>query len=216
MFISIAMTIFSLFMMKSSTSPGAVLVYYLIFSTAPAFYWPQLMGWFSYGLKNEELGKSISRFNISWSTGALCGPLLGGILAERNIMLSFYIDIGMIGLIALLLLIGLVFIKDMRNFPAHIVADPSGPATHEAGLEESSAEDSELLNGGKGTIMRYPGWIGVFSAYVVLGLVNNIFPLFIRDSLGLGESLAREHSLCPGNNHCCRLLPDRPFCPLAF
>ena len=190
MFISIIMTIFSLFMIKNSTSPGAVLVYYLIFSTAPAFYWPQLMGWFSYGLKNDELGKSISKFNISWSTGALTGPLVGGILAERNIIMSFYIDIAMIAAIAILLMLGLVFIRDMRTFPSHLTAAASGPATHEAGLEEKPAKQADLINGGRGTIMRFSGWIGVYSAYIVLGLINNIFPLFVRDSLGLGESLA--------------------------
>ena len=58
------------------------------------------------------------------------------------------------------------------------------------GEDESSAESGGLLNGGRGTILRYPGWIGVFSAYIILGLLNNIFPLFIRDSLGFGESVA--------------------------
>ena len=190
MFIALFLTVFSLFMIKQSTSPGEVLVFYLIFSTAPAFYWPQVMGWFSYGLSNRELSKSISGFNISWSTGALCGPLAGGILAERNIMLSFYIDITMIAFILLLLIAGLIFIKDMRVFPVHYKPVATGPATHEAGLEESSAAVDELINGGKGTIMRFPGWIGVFSVYVVLGLLNNIFPLFVRDTLGLSESAA--------------------------
>ena len=190
MFIALAMTVFSLFMIKSSTTPARVLVYYLIFSTAPAFYWPQVMGWFSYGLSNAELGKSISRFNISWSTGALCGPFLGGILAERNILLSFYIDIAMIAFIALLLIIGLLFVRDMRSYPMHSSTEPSGPATHEAGMEDGSPDADELINGGKGTILRYAGWIGVFSVYIVLGLLNNIFPLFIRDTLGLGESSA--------------------------
>lgn len=190
MFVALFLTVFSLFMIKNSTSPGEVLIFYLIFSTAPAFYWPQLMGWFSYGLSNHELSKSISGFNISWSSGALCGPLVGGILAERNIIMSFYIDIAMIAAIMLLLVIGLVFIKDMKRFPVHYKSVASGPATHEAGLEEAPASSNELINGGKGTVMRFPGWIGVLSVYVVLGLLNNIFPLFVRDTLGLGESAA--------------------------
>lgn len=191
MFIALSMTLFSLLMISRSTNPAAVLVYYLIFSTAPAFWWPQLMGWFSYGLSNKELSKSISRFNMSWSSGALFGPLVGGILAERNIMISFYLDLGMIGLLAVLLIAGLIFIKDMRKYPVHTPVMADGPATHETGIEEASAgATSELINNGKGTIMRFSGWIGVFSVYVVLGLLNNIFPLFVRESLGLGESVA--------------------------
>lgn len=179
MFIGLVMTISSLYMIKSATSPAIVLLYYLIFATAPAFIWPQVMGWFSFGLSNEQLGKSISKFNLSWSSGAVMGPLFGGIIAEYDIMLSFYIDIALIGFIILLLIFGLIFVEDMRRFPSHSDAD-----------KESVEGSGELINGGKGTILRYAGWISVYSVYVVLGLISNIFPLFVRETLGLGESVA--------------------------
>ncbi len=105
-------------------------------------------------------------------------------------MMSFYIDIAVITGIGVLILLGLVFLKDMRRFPVLSKPAPSGPATHEAGLEQKAESADELLNDGKGTILRFAGWIGVFSAYIVLGLINNIFPLFIRDTLGFGESVA--------------------------
>ncbi len=185
MFIAIAMMLFSIIMISRSTNPVVVLFYYLIFSTAPAFFWPQLMGWLTFKLGTKDLNSTISRFNISWSTGSLCGPLLGGFLAEYNLMLSFYVDMVFLGLFALILLLSLVFLEDMRNFPRH-GEEASGEDLHEKETEDGL----ELINGGKGTILRYGAWIGLFSVYVVLGLLNNIFPLFIRQSMGFGESVA--------------------------
>ncbi|MBI9105759.1 MAG: MFS transporter [Spirochaetales bacterium] len=178
MFIAILLTIFSVFMILKAESPGVVLVFYLLFSFSPAFYWPQLMGWFSYGLDNSGLGSAISKFNISWSTGSLSGPLVGGLLVERNLLFPFYADIILMTSLGLLLAFGLVFVRDMRSFPVH-----SEPAN-------SLRSADEMINGGRGTILRFAGWIGVFSTYIVLGLLNNIFPLFIRDNMGLGESVA--------------------------
>lgn len=178
MFITILLTTISVLMILNAESRIVVLLFYVIFSISPAFYWPQLMGWFSYGLNNQELGSAISKFNICWSTGALAGPLLGGILVERNLHLPFYADIILMITLGLLLTGGLLFVRDMRNFPDH------------KKIETPERKDSEYLNGGKGTILRFAGWIGVFSVYVVLGLLNNIFPLFIREDLGLGESVA--------------------------
>ena len=46
MFFALVLSVFSILMMIRSESPSAVLLFYFLFSTAPAFYWPQLMGWF--------------------------------------------------------------------------------------------------------------------------------------------------------------------------
>jgi PPP family 3-phenylpropionic acid transporter len=178
MFITIILTIFSVFMIILADSTILVLIFYLVFAAAPAFYWPQLMGWFSNGLDNKSLGSSISKFNISWSTGALTGPLIGGILVERSLLMAFYTDIILMGILGILLAVGLIFVRDMREYPVHV--ENNAPVR----------EDAEMLNEGRGTILRFAGWIGVFSAYVVLGLLNNIFPLFVRENLGLGESVA--------------------------
>ena len=117
MFISIFLIISSVSGMILAESPVSVLVFYLIFSTAPAFYWPQLMGWFSHGLDSAALGKTISRFNISWSAGVLTGPFIGGIMVEKELLLPFFADLGIMALLAVLLVLGLVFVGDMRKFP---------------------------------------------------------------------------------------------------
>ena len=189
MMIAIILTLFSLIMLINSTSPFFVFIYYFIFATAPAFFWPRLMGWFSYGLDSRNLGKAVSLFNLSWSFGSLLGPLVGGFVAGYNIMLSFYIDIAVITFIGLMLLFGMLFIKDLREYPGKQRVVGDGPATHAAGMAPNEKKN-HLLNGGKGTFFRFPGWIGVFSVYIVLGLVNNIFPLYVRDYLRFEESTA--------------------------
>ena len=100
---------------------------------------------------------------MSWSTGALCGPLVGGFLVEKELLLPFYADVVFLSAAALLLAVGLLVIKDMRIFPVHTEPAATGSVTHEAGLEEKA--DSGLLNGGRGTVLRFAGWIGVFSTY---------------------------------------------------
>ncbi len=189
MVLALFISILSIIMIISSKSAAAVLVFYFLFSLSPAFYWPQLMGWFSYNLGTRDLSSAISKFNISWSAGALLGPLLGGFLIEKGLLLPFYVDIAVLSAAALLIGVGLVFIRDMRSFPSHTKPAAGGAVNHEAGLEQKK-DDSELINDGRGTVLRFIGWIGVFSTYIVLGLTNNIFPLFIRDNLGFGESAA--------------------------
>lgn len=45
-----------------------------------SMFWPPLMGWISTGLNGPELNHRLSIFNLSWSTGAILGSLLGGML----------------------------------------------------------------------------------------------------------------------------------------
>ena len=177
MFVSIILVMFSVAGMMRAETPAVVLIFYLVFSSAPSLYWPPLVGWFSQGLSSRELGKTVSSFNISWSTGALAGPLVGGVLVEINLLLPFFADIAIGIVMTALLLSGIMFVDDMK-------------IRKDTDTEAEGGDDSVLLNGGKGTFLRFMGWIGVFSTYIVLGLLNNIFPLFVRDSLGFGESVA--------------------------
>ncbi len=187
---SVFLMLGSIAMLIRVESAAAALVLYLAFATAPAFFWPQLMGWFSTGLDNRNLGKAVARFNISWSTGALTGPLVGGFAVEHQLSLAFYMDLVFLGLIAASVIAGLAFIEDMKAPGKKRIAAAPAPETHEPQAVEQTEPEIERINDGRGTILRYAGWIGVFCSYAVLGLFNNIFPLFIRDSLGYGESVA--------------------------
>jgi predicted MFS family arabinose efflux permease len=40
----------------------------------------------------------------------------------------------------------------------------------------------------RSTPLRYPAWIGLFASYVILGITMSIFPLYLREEIGLTET----------------------------
>jgi len=55
-----------------------------------SYFWPSLMGWLSQGHEGPSLNKRMGWFNLSWSLGAILGPLLAGglLLAGMNLMMA--------------------------------------------------------------------------------------------------------------------------------
>ncbi len=52
------------------------------FGLISGFFWPPIMGWISVGYEGRDLSRRLSRFNLSWSSGMVLGPLIGGILLD--------------------------------------------------------------------------------------------------------------------------------------
>lgn len=152
----------------------------LILQGSLGFFWPPLMGWVSAGLEGKELGRNLGQFNQSWSTGALLGPFVAGWLYPVNPVLPFIVSASSLIFISLLFFLGSRFLPDMN--PAETLkAKKETPA----GLDKS-------------TPLRFPSWVGIFSSYAVYGVVVNILPLEIRDSLGYGEQTAGNLLLLRG------------------
>jgi MFS family permease len=42
--------------------------------------WPSIMGWVASGVEGDALGRRLGRYNLSWSTGLVVGPVIGGAL----------------------------------------------------------------------------------------------------------------------------------------
>lgn len=51
---------------------------------AMALYWPFLMSWVSAHYEGVELNRQFGRYNGSWSSGGLIGPVIGAWLVEQN------------------------------------------------------------------------------------------------------------------------------------
>jgi DHA1 family multidrug resistance protein-like MFS transporter/DHA1 family quinolone resistance protein-like MFS transporter len=159
---------------------GLALGALLLLQGSLGFFWPPLMGWVSAGLEGKELGRNLGQFNQSWSTGALLGPFVAGWLYPVNPILPFAVSASSLLLIALLFILGSRILPDMN--PADTLkAKKEAPA----GIDKS-------------TPLRFPSWVGIFSSYAVYGVVVNILPLEIRDSLGYGEQTAGNLLLLRG------------------
>ena len=159
---------------------GLALGALLLLQGSLGFFWPPLMGWVSAGLEGRDLGRNLGQFNQSWSTGALLGPFVAGWLYPLNPILPFAVSASSLVLIALMLILGSRILPDM-NPACTLKAKKEAPA----GIDNS-------------TPLRFPSWVGIYSSYAVYGVVVNILPLEIRDSLGYGEQTAGNLLLLRG------------------
>lgn len=146
-------------------------LFYGFFGLSISFFWPPLMGWLSRGIEGAELGKLMSRYNFSWSIGSIISPLLAGLLSKRNP--AFPLIIGsFLFLSASLLLTGASIAlpkirQDMTvNFNKNDVS---------AGVDNS-------------TPLRFPAWVGIFTTYMVIGVIVNIFPVFALEKTSLDKT----------------------------
>jgi len=140
-----------------------------VYGFAIALFWPPLMGWLSSGLEGNPLSKANSRFSMSWSVGGILSPYLAGLLAERASWIPIAAASGFFAL-------NTVFIATGRRF----AADPS--------VEPSRSPQPEVAALDRSTVLRYPAWIGLFLVYVLSAIFANIFPLYAKNDMNLGEA----------------------------
>jgi predicted MFS family arabinose efflux permease len=143
---------------------------YGVFGVATSFFWPPMMGWLSMGMEGRELGRAMGIFNVCWSTGAVVGPTFAGYLSEVDTRLPIYASTLAYLAAAIWITVGAVALPGVRGEP------------------HSRAEASALRVGRDGTWLRYPSWAGLFAAYVVFGVVLNVFPLSAPEAFGISKS----------------------------
>src|SRR3972149_3690675 len=61
-----------------------IFLFYSLFACGTSIFWPPIMGWVSEESEGVQLGKVMSKFNLSWSTGAIIGSPLAGALSQVN------------------------------------------------------------------------------------------------------------------------------------
>lgn len=49
-----------------------------------AFFWPFVMAWISTGYEGSQLNRKLGWLNVSWTSGRLISPLIGGILVQYS------------------------------------------------------------------------------------------------------------------------------------
>jgi MFS family permease len=141
-------------------------VLYSLYGFAESFFWPSTMGWLSRGVEGSSLGKKMSMYNLSWSMGMIIGPLASGLLSAVGTLLPLIMGCGTFLLTSILILIAGITFPEIRE----------EATAAEAEKEEGIRED-------KSTFLRFPSWVGLFTTYVVIGLLLSIFPIYGAEGL---------------------------------
>lgn len=149
-------------------------VLYCFCGMSMALFWPPLMGWLAKGMEGKRLGSVMGRYNFSWSAGIIASPYLSGLLSERGASYPLY-------LCASLLLFTCVLLTG---------ASLALPKIREEGEE---GETGQGVGGagetGRHSLLRFPGWVGLFTSFVAIGIILNIFPVSARDDLGMSKGM---------------------------
>ncbi len=146
-------------------------LFYGLSKLSTSLFWPPVMGWLSQSIEGPELNRTMSRFNISWSTGLVASSALAGYLSQRSPALPL-LAAAAVFVLALLLLAWAAAALPRIRADLH----------RERQRAEPAAAD-------RSTALRFPAWIALFTSYVVGGVIATVFPLFAQDSLTMTKSL---------------------------
>jgi len=160
------------FCMIRAPSIALAIACHCLVGLAMAHFWPPIMGWLSGDLAGGDLSKVMSRFNICWSIGGIVSPALAGWLSEMGPAVPLYVVMGLMLLVSAMVGGAALALPSVRDEPA--------PSANDHAADEGA-------NGG--SPLRFSGWIGVFAAYMGMGLTGYIFPAAAREELGFGKGL---------------------------
>lgn len=149
-----------------------VYVLYSLHGFSTSLFWSPLMAWLSRKIEGRELGEAISKFNFSWSAGVIIGPFLAGWLSEKAVELPLYLG-SLLFLLSSFIIIGAILVL------------PGIRRDKERELSIASPN----REGGKETPLRYPAWVGLYTTYVVMGVILVIFPVSARNDLSISKTL---------------------------
>lgn len=152
------------------SNPTIAFVLYALYGLSASLFWPPIMGWLSSGLEGESLGRTISRFNLSWGTGAVISPYIAGALAEIHNRVPIYLAVVLLYSAAILVVAASLYWARIRG---------------DRYIEPAPQQDADARD--ESTPLRFPAWVGLATTYIAIGVLLNIFPVFARDHTGLSK-----------------------------
>jgi len=127
-----------------------------------AMLWPSLEAWIG-ERSGKKLLKQMAHFDVSWSTGIIIGPLIGGLIFQISPRFPFYIAC------FFYLTIFFLILREPSKIEYKI---PSITRKRSSRQNSNDATSSSYL---------YLAWIANFASYFSLGILRYIFPkLFIE------------------------------------
>ena len=137
---------------------------------AMSLFWPFLMSWVSEDFEGPTLNRRLGTYNGSWSSAAIVGPMLGGILVETNTI--FPIVFAAAGMV-----ICLLFLNAANDGSLNSNLFGSQEARPVVGCENIAALKR----------FRWMARISLFSAWACLGVTRSQFALLFT-GLGFSET----------------------------
>ncbi len=140
-----------------------------------ALFWPTLQATLAENRNRAQLVKTLGTFNMFWTMGFMCGPAAGGYLYLVGPQVPFIY--GMAGMAVLTLAILIL------RFKPSVVHD-EGPADEPSGHVDTAR-------------FRWIAWTASFTAFFMIGMLNNQFPklaavlLIQPDTLGILLAIPR-------------------------
>ncbi|MCD6122657.1 MAG: MFS transporter [Spirochaetales bacterium] len=164
-------------------------VLYSLFGLSLSLFWPQAMGWISHGYEGETLNKKLSLYNLSWSGGLIASSPIGGYLSQVNPGLP-------------LITAAVLFFFTAGYIVFHVLnnSEYNSGYSSEYGMRPHSLSDSRYTGLSSETVtdstasldretsLRYPAWVGLFTTYIVIGIIFNIYPIFATEVLGITKT----------------------------
>ncbi len=136
---------------------------------AMALFWPFLMSWVSARYEGVALNRQLGRYNGSWSSGGLIGPIIGAWLVERNPLWPMIAALACFALSLLLLVLA-------RNNAGH--TNETGPS----GAPGEPIHDPRSL-----VAYRWMSRVALFCAWASQAIVRSQFALLFV-ALGCSEA----------------------------
>jgi MFS family permease len=136
---------------------------------AMSLFWPFLMSWVSADFEGPVLNRRLGTYNGMWSSAAIIGPLIGGVLVDMNTLGPVVVGVGCLALCFVLLCL------------AHDGSAGSAVSVRPVDAPEISFDHGLLLR------FKWMARIALFSSWVCLGITRSQFALLFT-GLGFSET----------------------------
>lgn len=142
----------------------------MLAGAAMSLFWPFLMSWVSEDFEGPTLNRRLGTYNGSWSSAAIVGPMLGGILVEtNNIFPIVFAAAGMV--------ICFLFLNIANDGSIHTSMFGDQDDQPVAGCENIATLKR----------FRWMARVSLFSSWACLGVTRSQFALLFTD-LGFSET----------------------------